>query len=526
MDRMGIRVSLTTLLLSSLALVSCSPKGAGVAPATPSAYGSHAISTKTAVATPVWAVPNKFEPARGKVLSDHDLDSYIDPGVTGADRIMAHKLMGLMPKNRRGDFLYFDGHKVLSNNIALATQAKLQRRAESRTVGGLVSAATTVAGSRRETRSYSSSCSPPDPFGGTGPYVRNVSRCGVTGGWAVVFLPCGDTYMASSGDNGFMYWEWRDAIGGLYEGGMFTHTGAADINPYLSASVHQNLQNPNARYACGNYLGMMAGLVNPAQIGGAPMVYVVIGNIPGYNPANAYSPTETVTFQNAAWLFAVAPGDVNHPGLDAAQIQTPCTVCSISRVTSIGQSSQTNDGSYFGVDANGDNSLHYLEVAYGEWQNTCSGTYCEMVHSTNPANFYGGQQNYPSANAADSKISPNGYVTEAFDGVDTGYLASSTRRQPAGPFVVPAPPDCAIDSYGYCLAATDAEQYTYNCGTIDGYGPVPELLGANSYVVKNSYSVLHSYYDYWADDNTGYCRSYETWTPGEPSQVLGDPNLP
>ena len=85
---------------------------------------------------------------------------------------------------------------------------------------------------------------------------------------------------------------------------------------------------------------------------------------------------------------------------------------------------------------------------------------------------------------------------------------------------------CSFDSYGYCVASSSIDQYTYNCGTIDGYGPVPEVLGTNTYAIASSHGGVTTYYDTWTDDNTGYCRSYETWSPSEPSQSLGDPNLP
>ena len=85
-----------------VALAGCS-HGGKVVPAQTSAQsvGQSALASNA-------ALPNIFEAARNKKLRDADLDAYIDPSVTGADRALAHKLMRIMPPNQRGDFVWFD----------------------------------------------------------------------------------------------------------------------------------------------------------------------------------------------------------------------------------------------------------------------------------------------------------------------------------------------------------------------------------------------------------------------------------
>ena len=60
------------------------------------------------------AVPDVFALARNKLLfSSSDYDAYIDSRVSPSDRIIAYKIMALMPLNLRGDFVYLSpsGHR-------------------------------------------------------------------------------------------------------------------------------------------------------------------------------------------------------------------------------------------------------------------------------------------------------------------------------------------------------------------------------------------------------------------------------
>ncbi len=59
-------------------------------------------------------MPNVFAAAENETLSsDSDFDKYIDASIVGNDRILARKLLRLMPDSMRGDFLYYDGNRVL-----------------------------------------------------------------------------------------------------------------------------------------------------------------------------------------------------------------------------------------------------------------------------------------------------------------------------------------------------------------------------------------------------------------------------
>ncbi|HTD32972.1 MAG TPA: hypothetical protein VK665_04890, partial [Candidatus Elarobacter sp.] len=188
---------------------------------------------------PAWKISNHFATAIGKRLRDQDIDQYIDSSVVGADRVLARKLMRMMPSNRRGDFVLYDGSRIISNNRALVAQTKLIERPQTQIIATPRGTGRVAASSMRQTRA-NGSCAPPY-HPGTGPYIRTVGACGFTGAWSIVNLACNTTMMYDPREAGYMYVELRDASGGLEEAGMFTKTGLAgqnDINPYLSASTH------------------------------------------------------------------------------------------------------------------------------------------------------------------------------------------------------------------------------------------------------------------------------------------------
>ena len=64
--------------------------------------------------------PNRFAAARGRALSDFELDQYIDKSVQGVDRDLIHRLMKFMPSAQRGDLIVvFANTRLLHNNAVL-----------------------------------------------------------------------------------------------------------------------------------------------------------------------------------------------------------------------------------------------------------------------------------------------------------------------------------------------------------------------------------------------------------------------
>jgi len=473
-------------------------------------------------------VPNRFAAAVNRSLSDLEIDSYIDSGVRGPDRALAHRLLKMMPPNLRGDFVYYDGKRLLSNNIKLLTQARVSPNK----ARGLTTASNSLNPMPQAQKKHDVSfdaCSPPDPYPNSGPYVREVSRCGFMGGWGILNLPCYTTSMKFPTENGFTYMEFRDASARLYEAGLFAHYGtpnAQDINPYLSASFGATLQNPSARYSCGQDLALFAGI--EAQAGSNQLLFVGIGNVVGgYNPIAEWLSAYGVYTSNTAWLFQAVGGDFAHPGNDAAGIPTACRLCSISKVTSIGQSSDMQSGSSFGINPiTSKNALHYDEILFGEWTRAC-GNQC-LQYSSLGGLWYAGQQTYPTNRFARSTFKRDGLVYESYDGVTTGPVYTSSLREADGAFIHSEPPTCNFDSKGYCLGKVVDERKTHQpCG----YDGPKFTVGPMYFVVVDRSGVLHDFIWYWRGTpkqlDPHHCIQTVEWlSPGSPAYVLGDGNLP
>lgn len=251
-------------------------------PTLPSGESNFAMAETAISRSPV--VKSRFAAAVNQLLvSDSDFDRYIDSNIVGRDRLLARRLMRLMPPGQRGDFVYYDGNHVVSNNTALLATALISsapfrrqspQRRRAAGIGLSMLARPMSAGG----------CSPPDPYGGTGPYARMVSNCGFSGGWSIVNLPCGETNLTQASDYGYMYLELRDQAAALYEAGLFvpSYLGGEDqINPYLSATLGLSLNNNSARYTCGSDLAILSGLIPvPNQ---EPMFMAEMGNVPGWN---------------------------------------------------------------------------------------------------------------------------------------------------------------------------------------------------------------------------------------------------
>jgi hypothetical protein len=175
--------------------------------------------------TSIDGIPNVFASAKGKPLTDADIDGYIDASVVGADRVLARHLMSLMPANHRGDFVYLSraGHLV-SNNPIWAARAKITR--------GTLERATPGSASRRHKADYSDTCSPPNPpTRAGGPYVRLVSTCGFSAGWGFVSVPHG-TSRFGAGEAGHLYFEIQAPNQGTTTEGGFEYYNDASIAPY------------------------------------------------------------------------------------------------------------------------------------------------------------------------------------------------------------------------------------------------------------------------------------------------------
>ncbi|HTU69336.1 MAG TPA: hypothetical protein VMF11_03360 [Candidatus Baltobacteraceae bacterium] len=417
----------------------------------PNQSGTESI-TRYSVAGPQPLVPDNFAAAQAKTLTDAQIDTYIDPSVTGANRTLAHTLMRLMPPNLRGDFIYMSSSgQLISNNPALLQYATVTR-------GTMASASLqqSMAASSTHRMDYVSSCSPPDPPNPSGgAYVRQVSICGFTGGWAFVNIPCYSTSL-QPGEDGLAYFEVTGVNGASeVEGGVFTPDGST-LDPYLRSSTYggngyESLINASNREYCGENVFIAHGLTQSGAF-----TYTMIGDASQYDPQSVWVNETAITPSDPSWLFGPAPTvGISGPGTDPLGNQTPCEQCSVSQVTALGQTGPDGgpvatpdpDGSYFGVSANGigNNDINWLQVAFGNWASNCvSGTsLCTLDTSNDPGLYYGGAQNYPSSLYAQSNYGPTGYGPyETYDGIalPVGWNSDGITQRAASGGFAPLPP--------------------------------------------------------------------------------------
>jgi hypothetical protein len=155
--------------------------------------------------------------------SDDDYGRFVDPQVVGRDRILAIRLLKLMPPSSRGDFTYVDGSHVLSNRLSLKNGIRFARPTDPQ-----AQLVRTITGSGRTTSSY------PPTGGSGGPFIRNYSAQGVNAGLGYATVPC-DSAM-SGGDNGFMYFNayTANSSGSIVDAGLSIDT-AINAHPFINS---------------------------------------------------------------------------------------------------------------------------------------------------------------------------------------------------------------------------------------------------------------------------------------------------
>lgn len=101
----------------------CGPRSAALPPAHEGASGASGHSRES-----YSLVRSVFGAARRRRLQLRDLDNYIHPSVQGEDRKIARRLLGFMPPDQRGDFVYTSnsGH-TFSNNPEILKYVTIQR---------------------------------------------------------------------------------------------------------------------------------------------------------------------------------------------------------------------------------------------------------------------------------------------------------------------------------------------------------------------------------------------------------------
>lgn len=162
----------------ALLLPACAHKA--LPPQLPGSSGPSQSARKTEgsaqpTSPPAWGLVSNggsmqsFGDANGLPLTtDADYARFIDPGVAGADRSLAIKLLKFMPPEMRGDFIYVNQYgRILSNRVALETDVHFFKRTSN--VRPLRQPAAISSGTGIHAMAY------PPSGGSGGPYLRYYS---------------------------------------------------------------------------------------------------------------------------------------------------------------------------------------------------------------------------------------------------------------------------------------------------------------------------------------------------------------
>jgi hypothetical protein len=360
-----------------------------------------------------------FHELVGRDINDADIEAYIDPSVKGADRVLAHWLMKMMPKRKRGDFVFIRPDRTMfSNNPSLLIGAKVE---------ALSGAPGRSAQSLRQASNL--------PARG-GPYLREYSQVGITAVLGYATMHCNDSSMNST-SKGFMYvgaFGQRGA-GSTIDAGLQRNSDTptqdltGGLQPYISvfysggAPSGQNgapgFQYGGAvRYGCDTAVGIMYGqMVNESSY----LMFAATG-LPDYSPYDTNLPPATTMWSYTVWSVFYSPKDFIHPGTDALGFTTPCNDCIAKRMTTIGQNI-VDYSSYecFGL-CSGVVSNRWDQTVMGQLESSCSAgfqTYdCSLRYATN-GEWLGGYEQDPNDYRAQS-IHTN--ANDAFEGLNlTNY---------------------------------------------------------------------------------------------------------
>ncbi len=484
-----------------------------------------------------------FSDAVGLILpTDQQLDKFIDPEVTGHDRIQSLEFMRMMPANKRGDFVYVNREgKVLSNRVALAQKVRFYQDGDSHLP---LTVARYRQGATRTTRAY-------PPIGGSGgPYIRHYSAQGVNAAIGYAAFPC-DTAL-QGGDSAFMYFNSYTANpGGSITDAGLTTAAAFGNRPQPFIKFFDELRNryygwsssDNIRWPCNTSVGMLYGTIY-----GTGKSVLMVG-IPQYDPRKYRIPPNNVQWVMGIWnFFDTSPYLTNGPGIVQGQ-SSPCTGCSVAKMFTISPGTDPNAHSCFGL-------CSTYPTPNGRWDQVFMGQLlrpCQATSSTTATcgiAFYDNNQWFGGTDVGDGGTAQYGVIGGAawsasdinygLEGIELGrrFLAQDIQPPP-GTFQDPLwdPPPCADDGNSAC------GNYTFinmtSCDPGDG-----SQLNYPSYWQYTGYSFVTgqtSNFQGYQNPFGGECYSgmqmQTTWQllsgpstmpspPQDPQTFFSDPNQP
>ena len=341
-----------------------------------------------------------------------------------------------MPAGMRGDFVYVDGQRIVSNRVALKSGIRFAKPSDPQSM------LRQITQQRRGIASY------PPTGGSGGPYIRNYSAQGVNAALGYATIPCDSAF--SGGDNGFMYFNsyTADSSGSVLDAGLSvdaTITAHAFINNQ-GTYLYSGWTDENYTWACGQHLGIMYGTLY-----GSGYNILMVG-IPSYDPTVFLLPPTSSTWTHGAWNFFPSPSVLTSGSGQWNGIQSPCMGCSVAKMFTISPANTTNDTSCFGLcSINQVPDGRWDQVVMGELILPCSQTQgqsatCTIEYTTN-GSWYGALNTGGGGSkaATGNIVYSNNDVNQGLEGIEMGRApvnyGSSGYQVPAGTFqtLIPIP---------------------------------------------------------------------------------------
>lgn len=387
--------------------------------------------------------PSSFASLVGKAIGVSDVDRFIDPSVTGADRKLAEQLMWSMPLDKRGDFVYIrkDG-TILSNRPEFARGVAHEN----------YTLPADLAPASRKTDSLVPS---PGADIGTGPYFREQSQNGLTALLATVTLECDDEALAVDkygfADNGFAYSGGSGYNGSSVDAGL-QYNPDGGIQPFISYTAGAQWTNQSQHYYCnstttGNYgtIGIFFG-----EMPSGNMMFLATG-LPENPPSQSSAWPSTTNWDDSAWVYFDTPGDWYEPGTDAVGQPTVCYGCTVKRITSIGQKGGEDfwDNSCFGGCGLAPYyaGVHWGSVKMGQIINPCpvqpgaSSTTC-TIQGYDDGRWFGSLVDFAGNNSTALQYTDE-ETTYASEGINLDPPAATPTPSPRpSPTINPPPNRC------------------------------------------------------------------------------------
>jgi hypothetical protein len=336
------------------------------------------------------------EALHANLQTDDDFDRFVDPQVIGDDRKLAIRLLRMMPANLRGDFIYYDGKRLLSNRPELTHGIRFSNSIQPMPTRSPDSQ------SPRATLSY------PPTTGTGGPWIRHYSAQGVNAAVGYATFPCDSQLLGN--DSGFMYFNSYTASssGSVMDAGLWIHPGNS-ATPFINRGsyggyLYAGWTDENYTWSCGQHVGMMYG----TQYGTGISVLMI--GYPDFDPTVYALPPASSTWHHSAWNFFQTPSPLTSGTGIWQGTPSPCMGCSVAKMFTISPGNTPGDTSCFGLcgtypDARWD------QVVMGELTQPCGQTpnvsaTCTVTYPTDNS-WYGDVNAGGSALALYTTNSPN-----------------------------------------------------------------------------------------------------------------------